>query len=791
MNKHDFYKQLMSEYSFDADKIKENARKGKFARQKISPIAIGLTAAVAACTVACGTIAITMMESRNGVDLIDTSGQTLSALSASERVQNAIEQQTKAKDSEEIQSVLVTFSAPQTADEVERILSAHTDSNIPVKAVFLSDGSRVTGSSEVASVFESDNTVSAICIECAGSVMSLLQSDPDIFLVELMSESDFDTAIPISPDVIETTEVIIPDIDIPVPDIQDEPVITPGGEDIIPIIPILPETEETVTVTETTDTVETSEIEETVDFGNTDETTGSTEILPETEETDVPETPVTPVLPEAPVTEEAPPAVTDPQTTEAPETEIVPEQPEQPVAPPVQQPPADVTLTPDIKDIVYQSENVSAISAYFLENNIFFTRTAEGIALYEYYGGKETLIDSVPCLESRVHWVSETGTKLLVSGLSSEGNRNKMWLVDSQSRNIFDIHAEDAIMYGNLSSAGYDSNNRRLFLNTKIDGIYYLYALSLDGSKLSYIETPFWSSAKITMLGSSSNNIYLSVNDASLTQIYRVNILTRESNIIKTYDNNPKIVSNLAFTHAVISPAESALTGTIEIFDPETESFISTGHFNESVTFGASRHSLSIGGSFFTISGGAIAPATESMDLLDAIDYKRSFSKLYTASVNDGCIKITQSSYSDTNRETALVFGSVTSNADAQLKNVLSGAIGLNNALSLDTCYKAGIKTQEKLMECLRAYYSADCVNALTAQCEINPAYNVLDYTAGRLSPLSFNKTELVITASDNTTASGTLYVKVGTFCGKPAYRTINVSFVKENGVWKLGNILK
>ena len=37
MNKNEFYKQLMSEYSFDADKIRENAKRGKNARQKLQP----------------------------------------------------------------------------------------------------------------------------------------------------------------------------------------------------------------------------------------------------------------------------------------------------------------------------------------------------------------------------------------------------------------------------------------------------------------------------------------------------------------------------------------------------------------------------------------------------------------------------------------------------------------------------------------------------------------------------------------------------------------------------------
>lgn len=784
MNKHDFYKQLMSEYSFDADKIKENARKGKFARQKISPIAIGLTAAVAACTVACGTIAITMMENKSGVDLIDTSSQSLSALSASERVQNAIEQQNIAKDSEEIQSVLVTFCTPLSPKSTERILTAYTDSNIPVKAIYLADGSKISGSDNVSSVFTGNDNISAICIECAGSVMSLLQGDQDVFLVELMSESDFDTATPISPDEMETTEVVIPENSNPAPDIKDDPIILPGGEDIV--LPSLPETQDTFETIYTDEISETVDLTETIDFGETiepDETAETSDNNTETQEVVVP-----PVEPVAPETEDLPPVVTPPETSDAPQQ---PDEPAIPSDPVIQQPPADVVLKPDIKELVYKSENISAVSAYFLDKNIYFVRTADSIALYEYYGTKETLIDSVSCLESKVHWVSEDGGKLLVSGLSDRGNRSKLWLVDTNAYNIVDLRAEDAVMHGDLVNVGFDSDSSTLVINVKMDGVYYVHALTLSDHRISYIDCPFLSKAKTTLLSLDKNNVYVSVNDASLTQIYRVNILTKEKNIIKTYDNNPRIRSNLAFTHAVIMPAESALTGAIEIFDPATESFISTGSFDENITFGASKHSFSLGDSFFTINNGTLVPAEKTVDLLDSIDYKRSFSKLYTASVTDGCVKITQSAYSDANRSIDLIFGAISSNADAQFKNVLSGAVGVNNALALGTCTEAGIKTQKKLMECLNAYYSSSSVDTLVSLCSINPNYSTLTYTAGKLNAVAYNKMELVMTNVTDTLANGTIYIKTGSFCGTPAYRTINVSFVREDGVWKLGNIIR
>ena len=163
MNKHDFYKQLMSEYSFDAEKIRSNAKKGRYAKQKISPMAIGITTAVAACTVAFGTLAMTALNDRSGVDLVGDN-QSLSALSSSERIKNAIEQQNQVRDSAELMDVMVTFAVPLSPQQAEAVIAAHTDGSVPVKTVYLADGSRVSGSEQVAAVFSGNSSISGVCI---------------------------------------------------------------------------------------------------------------------------------------------------------------------------------------------------------------------------------------------------------------------------------------------------------------------------------------------------------------------------------------------------------------------------------------------------------------------------------------------------------------------------------------------------------------------------------------------------------------------------------------------------
>ena len=48
----------------------------------------------------------------------------------------------------------------------------------------------------------------------------------------------------------------------------------------------------------------------------------------------------------------------------------------------------------------------------------------------------------------------------------------------------------------------------------------------------------------------------------------------------------------------------------------------------------------------------------------------------------------------------------------------------------------------------------------------------------------------LIINSQNDSSASGVICVKAGTFAGKTAYRQINVTFVRENGIWKLDNVL-
>lgn len=757
MNKHDFYKELMSEYSFDVEKIRTNAKKGKYAKQKISPIAIGFTAAVAACTVACGTLAFSMLGGKGGVDLVDTGSLSLSALSSSERVRYAIEQQSKEQNSEAIHDVLVTFTQPLHSAEAKAIIAEYTDVNIPVKAVYLADGSKVSGNDQVADIFGGEYSISALCIQCAGSAMSQLQNAPEIFLVELMSEADFDTAVPMNPDEVETVEAVIPDVD--PDDIYDIPEQSTTGDNAVIVIP----DEEENTVPDETESAETAESTEP---SESTEAIG-TETVEPTESVETDET------------------VESTESAEAPDVTVEADEPEAPSAPVL---PEGVILPVDPEIYAYETKLSGVQSAYFVTDDMFFAITEDEFELYGFYAGSAMPVLTVECSGAVVHWIDDDGGRLIVSGIGENGMRNKLWLVDANSKSAFDLKAEDTVMEGTLAGVGYNEDAEILILNVKQQGEYYIAALALGSTEAEYINEPFHTTAKVSLLGYHGSTVYLAVNDASLTQIYAVDVCTDESRIINTYDNRPVISKNYAFTHGVIMPSDTAVTGRVEIFDPATESFIVTDYFDETIVFGASKHSFYTEDGVYTIANGEIVRATDIAELAK-IDWNKSMSSSYVASVTDEGVRITESVYSEKNMASVLAWGKIESQCTSELSEVMNGAIGANNVLALTSCKEAGIKKPEILCETLSVFYTENAVAQLKKLCGISSS-GLLNYNNGGLGKIQAAKTELVISSNDGATAEGKLYIRIGNICGTVAYRVVDVRFLYENGSWKLDTII-
>lgn len=772
MNKKEFYKQLMSEYSFDADKIRENAKRGKSARQKLQPIYIGMSAAAAVCVVTVGTIAAVNLSRPGGVSLTDSG---LTQLSASDRLSHALEQLEAERGSSESRDFLVTFSSPLSPAQAQSVLTACTDGSIPVKQLYFADGTRISGGDNVGEIFTGGGSyqITGAAVYCSGSAAAQLQGDPAVFLVEAMEQSDFDNAAPLNIEEIATMEVTLPDIPVVTePDITVPQQPQTGAATAEATVEAQTDegsdgTAEVISSTEEMDgTGEPVETEQATEEEQPDEQPG----IPVVEPTE----PADPTYPTTPTTEPTTPGTTEPEVPdETTGTQTLP---------------AGVTLPEDVSGLNYNTY-ISADSAFFLNNDTFFVKNSDGVSLYRCNGYTETLICSEDISDARLVWVAEKGGKLMVSGVSSYGTRGRMLLVDADSGCITDLHTEDSVMGGILSSAAYNADSGLLALAVREDGGYYLSVSKVDlygGSE--YIGTPYISSSKISVAAIKGNTVYLTENSGGKTKLIAVNILTENVRTIHTFDSAVDMSRNLASTHAVFTPQSGSAIGFTEIFDPETETLIPLYGSDGSVTFGASRHSFTGGGSCYTISGGSISE-NGGISVLAAIEYRRSFSESYAATTSGGTARISDSAYNALNKGSLLTFSEISGNASADFRQALNGAVGVNNALALKTCNASGITDSKILLECINMYYSPAAAQKLISRCDIDPL-GALRYSSGGLTAFSAGDTELVISSQTSTSASGVLYIKAGTFGGRTAYRSVNVSFQLDNGAWKLDTVL-
>lgn len=747
MNRNEFYKQLMSEYTFDADKIRENAKRGK-KRQKLTPLYVGMSAAAAAMVVTVGTVAMTNLGRNDGVSLTDTG---LTTLSASDRLSHALQQLEQERESSESKDFLVTFAQPLSPAQAQSVLTA--GGNIPVKQLYLSDGSRISDPDAIGAVFTGggDQRITGAAVYCSGSFAAELQNDPEVFLIEVMEASDFENAAPVDIAEIQTGEVTLPQPEATEPGFVPT---TPATD-----VPVSSEDSGTVEPTEDAGMDGTSEPEDTY------EPTEEDEGLPTEEQTTIPEeTTTVPTTPDS--------TASEPGSSTEPEEHI----------PTV---PAGVTLPADIPSGSYNTY-ISADTAFFISSDVFLVKDSQGISLYRYDGESESLICTEPLEEAKVAWVSEDGSRLMMTGLGEFGSRSRTLLVSADSESIVDLSTEDVIMSGALTGFGYNEGSNLLSLCFKDEGVYYIAAARLDGNVLDYIGIPVESDSRVSLVASYGDSIYYTETVSGSTSIYCADAVSGSGRLVHSFSSSPKLTRNLAFTHAVFTPDEDSVIGFTEIFDPESGNLIPVS--GNSVSFGASRHSFLDGESCYVISGGR-ASADGSIESLAQVEYRRSGSEKWCAYVSGGSVRITDSTYSRENISGLLTFSNITANAPAELVSALRGAIGVNNALALGQCGDSGISDNQTLIDCIGAFYSANASQKLMTKCGVTP-YGALSYSTGGLTATDAGSVRLVISERSADSASGMMYVECGTFGGRIAYRSAAVSFVKENGSWKLDTVL-
>ena len=686
MNKHDFYKELMSEYAFDKDKILSNAKKGKYAGRKPLPLYIGMTAAAAALVVAVGTAAFSLANPGGAV----YNGGNLAALDEKQRIDKAKTEADQNANSVELYDVMVSFNGALSPSEVQNVLTAYSDSSIPVKLLFLADGSKAVGGEQVGEVFESGNgLITGAIINCPGRLMKSLMNDSRVFLAEIATQEDFNNALPITTPIGDLTNIGNGDSDNShnPPDID----VSGGGID--------------------------------GDNSNSD--------VPDNSGADDP--------------------IIMPQNTEI-------------------KLPAGVNLpTGHNAGFSYITDDLGAERAYFLNENMFYVKTANSVRLYKWNGESESLAVSQSIEDAQVCWISENGSRLIVTG-KENGIRNKMFIVDAYNCTINDMGAESFVGDGTIAEAAYNENDDVLAVNVFDGENYFLYTAHLNGYQAADAATLFMDGANVNILGEVGGTVYFSDSADGKTTIYKGEAGVAFGTVAAVelegvYSANV----NSAFTHAVMnSDTESA------IFDPATKSLIPV---SGNVSFGVALHTFEMNGEYYKVENGAVVKIDKSVANAAKIDFKRSFSATYMALVSNGSVRIVPSVYNSANK--SAILGQPAEDSTEELRAALNLGAGVINALATDKCAESGLDTAEKLSEAIDECFTKSAGEDLKSRKE-----------SGNLTAVDISEAVLVIDENNGDKAEGTLYVKVGTFDGKNGYFAYSVRFAKERGCFRLDCVI-
>lgn len=716
MNKRDFYKELMSEYQFDKNKILANAKKGRFAKRSPMPIYIGITAAAAAAVVGVGTFMFTSLGRDKGVDLL--TGSTIAALSNKERIEKAIEDLRRNENSGELHDVMVTFRKPLSTAETQRVLTEHAQGSVPVKMLYFSDETRVVGAEEVGKAFEKGSgEITGAVVNCAGYLMEQLQNSSEVFMVEMMTAED-------------NLNVVAP-IDTKDPDIEKMPEIDIIGEN--PVVKPNEPSESTPDSSDNSDISDGSDSSDNSDISDSSDGSDSSD-----------------------------------------DGEII--------AP--DEIPEGVKLPLDIDGIYALTSEINAKEAFFISENTFFVINNEGAALYDFDGYTESIVAYQPCENARIEWISENGSEMLVSSFE-DGRRAKLFYVNAEYLSFVELDVDGIVMSGEIADAVYNDESDTLIINVNEDGRYYVCSAVLSGGEAEYIAVSYYSSdAKVSVLCLNEEYVYLLVKRDDATEIVKATTGgSSDGVVIYSESGSCTAARNIAGTYAAVSTENGSF-----IFDPATETLISAPA-GGAVEFGAAKNSFFCGGAYYTIENGQINAAS-GLSVIAKIDWKNGFSSKYQASPAGSRVRITASSYSEKNSQMSIHFGTPYENASAEMREAVNNAIGLQNALAKSMVKASGMTDAGMLDKAIKAVYSENAADALRNRCNIART-GELHYEKGGLGAINATETVLVIGADDGETASGVLYIKVGTFNGVSGYRTANVTLTKSAGKWKVNGIVE
>ena len=516
MNKNDFYKELMTSYSLDPEKIRMNALKQakKPMWQKVASTywkpAMGVAAAAA---VTVGAVAFTNRPSAPDVIVAPEA-----AMSASQRLMEADKNYYNIAEEDVIfTDMYVTFMEPVSYNEILMMISAVDDSgNIAVNALYLED--EVVRRDDVDG-FAAEHADEDVAVAAKLSLpMSYYRDVQDLSLVYLAelgsAELNDETFVPL--------------------DVEDG---DPLENDHLSIVPSVTTTPVVTTTPFSFEEVPETTTEEAPVIG---ESAGDSTVIPPVTTTEENEAEITVDTTEIIVT-------TTPETT-----------------------PEETTTTYYRGDVglmteIYELNVPNALNTYIVGNNVVvLSKEKAYIYTIGAFAGSQ-YGNAIDVINPKLAYKDETG--IILTGCSPDGIRNILISLNAQDDTYFVYDAGQNIGNNEIASVSYCEEADKFYLKAVSQTSTLVYELHISSDSQLTFRPLVEVEAPVSIAGSSGDILYFTTNaGADKTTLYSFNCLDGTLLEYASFESNIVIRRSADFRSFAIFLDD----GTAYIFDAET-----------------------------------------------------------------------------------------------------------------------------------------------------------------------------------------------------------------------------
>lgn len=530
MTEQEMYREIMSRYALNPEKIRVNALKQakkpawqRFASDYWKPAA-GIAAAVAVTVSAVG-----YMNSNSPRPEIDITVDSASALSAARRLSEAEQNYFNLQSTENTTvNIYVTFCEPMCCNDVRMALSGVADAGeIEIVSLYL-DSATITGAADAAAYMSAngeEKTVIAVKISTPSMYYRSIQDLSAVYLAEIGSDEINDDTF--SPIIVE----------------DNDPLINDRFTETTTVVTAVP-----VTTTSFSFDSETSVTtpESVPSIGDSADNSADTLIPPESDDEDDPEE----ENPEEDVEDEE---IDEPDETDETETTKPAE--------------AEVSLTEEtttsqteaveipsneITDEVYQGSPIGLLTELYelkIENSTetvisgdnAVVLTKNGVYLYTLglITGEQGGV-SVEIGNPKIAF--KNSESIVITGCSASGARDLISVVSLEENKLRTYDVSTNIGASDLGTINYSSAQNKYFVKTVSETCSFIYEVQISAESGVTFRPLVESQDPVGTVGFKDNLLYLSIQDAaSGTKLYSFNTIDGETKEVAAFTENMKI----------------------------------------------------------------------------------------------------------------------------------------------------------------------------------------------------------------------------------------------------------